>query len=75
MVSAIKASLKPEGRLVIVEYRQEDETSPISDGHRMSERQIRYEIESLGFEWRETRDVLPRQHVMIFSLDQAEAIQ
>ena len=67
MIQSILDSLKPGARLVVVEYRLEDETIGVSDAHRMSEAQIRKEIESVGLVWRETRDVLPQQHVMIFN--------
>jgi len=67
MIQAIHTALKPGARMVIVEYRSEDETIAIPDAHRMAEDQIRKEIEALGFSWRETRDVLPQQHVMVFT--------
>ena len=70
MVAAIRKALKPGGRLVVVEYRMEDDTINIPDAHRMSEEQIRREIESLGFTWRETQAVLPQQHVIIFNRGQ-----
>lgn len=67
MIESIYASLKPGARLVLVEYRLEDETVGIPKAHRMSEAQIRVEIESAGFEFRGKEDVLPQQHVLIFS--------
>ena len=66
MIQAIRKAMKPGARLVIVEYRQEDSTIPIPDAHRMSEAQVKREIESLGFSWRETQAVLPQQHVLVF---------
>ncbi len=66
MLDNIFEALKPGGRIVIVEYRAEDETIPIKTVHRMSEQQIRRELEVSGYVWRETRDVLPQQHIVVF---------
>lgn len=66
MLDNIFLALKKGGRMVIVEYRAEDDTIPIRDVHRMSEAQIRRELEASGFVWRETLDVLPQQHVVVF---------
>ncbi len=67
MISAIVRSLKTNGRLVIVEYRGEDATINIPEAHRMSEAQIIREMEAVGLTYRETKDVLPQQHVVVFS--------
>ncbi len=66
MLDNIYQALKPGGRIAIVEYRAEDETIPIRAVHRMSVDQIRRELEASGYLWRETRDVLPQQHIVIF---------
>jgi precorrin-6B methylase 2 len=67
MLRGIHHGLREGGRLVIVEYRGEDETMDIHPLHRMTETQIRREVEAAGFEWSETRDFLPRQHVVVFT--------
>jgi hypothetical protein len=41
MLRKIRESLKPEGRLVIIEYRKEDASLPIPADQRMSIREIR----------------------------------
>lgn len=66
MLEHIYDGLKEGGRIVIVEYRGEDETIPASAVHRMTEEQIRQELESSGFRWRDTFDVLPQQHIVVF---------
>ncbi len=67
MMRNIWAALKPGGRLLIVEYRGEDDTiAAIPPLHRMTEAQIRKEMAAAGFIWRETRDFLPRQHFVVF---------
>jgi len=65
MLDHIYDALRPGGRLVIVEYREEDPTIPVPDTHRMSEGQIRLETEASGFRWRESLTVLPQQHVVV----------
>ena len=66
MMLNIVSSLKPGGSVVLVEYRAEDPTVPVQDVHRMSEEQARIEMEAVGLAWRETRDILPQQHFMVF---------
>ncbi|GEM_PF-466449 len=66
MILAIRQSLKPDGRIVFVEYRSEDPAVPIKRLHKMSERQVRIEGNALGLKWQETIHYLPWQHVVIF---------
>lgn len=66
MLTNIYAGLKEGGRLVIVEYRGEDETIAAPRVHRMTEDQIRTELDASGFRWRDTFDVLPQQHIVVF---------
>ncbi len=63
----IKASLKPGGRLVLVEYRKEDPTIPIRPEHKMSVAEAKLEVEAEGFKLAQTNEDLPRQHILIFS--------
>lgn len=66
MLDALRKALKPDGRLVFVEYRAEDEAIPIKPLHKMSERQIRREASRHGLEWERSIRSLPWQHVIIF---------
>jgi ubiquinone/menaquinone biosynthesis C-methylase UbiE len=66
MLAGIHRALKPDGRLVFVEYRGEDPAVPIKPLHRMTESQVRREAEVHPFEWVETIRTLPRQHVIVF---------
>ena len=59
-------ALKPGGQLVLVEYRGEDSTLPISALRRMTEDQAIKEMRVVGLRWEATRDILPQQHFMIF---------
>ena len=60
-------SLKPGGRIVLVEYRAEDPSVPIKTLHKMTEAQAKLEMAAVGFEWVSTDSTsLPWQHLMIF---------
>ena len=66
MMQSIVRALKPGGRVVFVEYRAEDPAVPIKRVHKMSEAQVRKEMEPLLLEWVETSTALPRQHIIVF---------
>ena len=66
MMANISKSLKPDGRVVFVEFRGEDPTVPIKVLHKMTEAQVRKEMAVHPLEWVETIKVLPRQHIIIF---------
>jgi predicted methyltransferase len=66
MLRSIGRSLKADGRLVLVEYRQEDPTLPIAAAHRTSIAGLRAEIEPEGFLFERTSEELPRQHIIVF---------
>src|SRR5437868_1266489 len=51
MTQAMVRSLKPDGRLVFVEYRLEDPTVPIKLVHKMAEKQVRKELEQHPVRW------------------------
>jgi hypothetical protein len=66
VVAAIVAALKPDGRLVLVEFRGDDPAVPIKPAHTMTERQVRLEMAPHRLEWVRTVDTLPWQHVLVF---------
>jgi len=66
MVAGIRASLKSDGVLVLVEYRGEDPSVPIKPEHKMTVGQVLKEIEPMGFRLRKKLDFLPWQHIFIF---------
>jgi len=64
----LRQALKPNGRLVLVEYRLEDSWMPnIYDDHRMSIQQAKIELEANGFYLSQVSEVLPWQHILIFN--------
>ena len=66
MTTAMVKSLKVGGRLVFVEYRLEDKTVPIKLVHKMSERQVKKEMEPFPLKHVKTLETLPWQHVIVF---------
>jgi ubiquinone/menaquinone biosynthesis C-methylase UbiE len=72
MLAAIRRSLKPKGRVALVEFRAEDPAVPIKPLHKMSKAQILKEFPPNGFKLVEEFDKLPWQHVMFFERDDSE---
>lgn len=64
-MAQVRRALKPDGRLALIEYRGEDPTVPIKPEHKMTLKQVREELEPMGFRIQETFDFLPRQHVIV----------
>ncbi len=69
MMDQIRKSLRPDGRLILVVFRGEDDTIPLPATRRITEEQLKREMNALGLEWRETRDMLPQQHYMVFGVE------
>ncbi|MBH00359.1 MAG: SAM-dependent methyltransferase [Solibacterales bacterium] len=65
-IKHVRQSLKPDGRLVLVEYRKEDPTIPIHPLHKMTVEQARFELGLMNFQLTDLLDFLPRQHILIF---------
>ena len=66
MLDRIRESLKPGGRLVLLEYRGEDPKVPIRPEHKMTVKQVRAEVEPEGYRFEQSIEVLPQQHIIIF---------
>ena len=67
MLAAVKQSLKPDGRLVIIEFAEGHPFGPQDKAERMTIGQIRAEIEPMGFEIDRVLDLQPIQHGLIFT--------
>jgi ubiquinone/menaquinone biosynthesis C-methylase UbiE len=67
MLQRIRESLKPDGRLVLLEYRAEDPNVPILRDHKMSKAQVKQELEHEGFKQSRVYDDLPWQHLFVFT--------
>lgn len=66
MMEAVVRALKPNGRVVLVEYRGENPFVMIKPLHKMTQKQVRKEMQAVGLQWRETKSFLPTQHLMVF---------
>lgn len=69
MLRAMRKSLKPGGRVALVEFRLEDPKVPIKLLHKMSKKQILLEFPHNGYKLVEQFDKLPWQHLMFFEAD------
>lgn len=70
MLRRIREALKPNGRLVLAEFRAEDDTVPIRPEHKMTKDQIRLEMNANGFHVAEEFDELPWQHLIFLERDE-----
>ena len=66
MLGRIRESLKPDGLLVLAEFRGEDPAVPIKPLHKMTKRQVRAELEPAGYALERQFDRLPWQHLLFF---------
>lgn len=69
MLAGMKKALKPEGVIVMVEFRAEDDSVPIKPEHKMTKAQINKEYLSNGFKLVREFDGLPWQHMMFFGAE------
>jgi len=69
MMTKVRAALKPGGRVALIEYRAEDPEVAIKPLHKMSERQVRREMQAAGFKHLQTVRTLPLQHLIVFAAD------
>jgi ubiquinone/menaquinone biosynthesis C-methylase UbiE len=67
MLRRMRESLKPGGRIVLLEYRKEDPSIPIRPDHKMSVAEAKMEVEAEGFTLANVDERLPRQHILIFT--------
>lgn len=65
MVRKFREELKPDGRLVLLEYRKEDPSVPIKLEHKMTVQEVKMELEAEGFRLNQVIETLPRQHILI----------
>jgi ubiquinone/menaquinone biosynthesis C-methylase UbiE len=70
MLSKIREALKPDGRVVLVEFRLEDPQVPIKLLHKMSKEQMNRELTANGFKLAQEYDDLPWQHMMFYGRDE-----
>lgn len=66
MLRKLREALKPEGRLVLLEYRKEDPYVPIRAEHKMSVSEAKLEVEDEGYLLDKVVSDLPWQHMIFF---------
>lgn len=65
-LEALSRALKPNGQLLLLEYKEEDPTVGIKPEHKMSVRQAKKELEASGFKLVRNGTFLPLQHFLLF---------
>ncbi len=66
VMQSIHRCLRPDGRLMLMEYRGEDPEVPIKPLHKMTKDQVVKEMRAAGFVLDRSVDVLPIQHFLVF---------
>ncbi len=64
VLATVRRALRPNGRLVLVEYRGEDPAVPIKPEHKMTLAQLEKEL--AGWQLVESLEFLPDQRIVIF---------
>ena len=66
MLQALRKSLKPQGKILLIEYRGEDLSIPIKTLHKTTVMQITRELTANGFHLFSKGAFLPIQHFLLF---------
>lgn len=66
MMMGIVSALKPDGRVVLAEYRGEDPKVFIKPHHKTTQKQIEREMNAVGLKLLKNDRVLPQQHLFFF---------
>ncbi|MBV8865638.1 MAG: class I SAM-dependent methyltransferase [Acidobacteriaceae bacterium] len=66
MLDRIRESLKPTGKLVLLEFRKEDPKVPIRPEHKMTVQEVKAEVTPEGYTFEKVVDTMPWQHIIIF---------
>jgi predicted methyltransferase len=69
MLQAIRQSLKPKGKLLLLEYRAEDPEVSIKVLHKMSVAQVNKEMKANGFHLVQRGEFMPIQHFLVYQKD------
>lgn len=66
-LAQVRLSLRPAGRLALVEYRGEDPAVPIKPEHKTTLVQLQRELTANGFVFRSSDESLPQQRIVVFT--------
>jgi ubiquinone/menaquinone biosynthesis C-methylase UbiE len=64
----LKSAFKPNGRLVLLEFRKEDPIIPILEVHKMSVAEVKQEMEAEGYAVEKVIEGLPWQHLIVIKM-------
>lgn len=70
MLAGIRKSLKPDGKLLLIEYRGEDPEVAIKPLHKMTVKQVEKELSANGFRLVENGQFMKIQHFLVFGKDE-----
>lgn len=65
-LQALYRSLKPDGKLLLLEYRGEDPNVPIKELHKTTVAQDNKELAANGFKLMQDKEFLPIQHFLVY---------
>jgi ubiquinone/menaquinone biosynthesis C-methylase UbiE len=65
-LDSLKKALKPDGKLLLLEYKAEDPTIGIKAVHKMTVAQVQRELGASGYHLVQRGDFLPLQHFLVF---------
>ncbi|MBN7811526.1 class I SAM-dependent methyltransferase [Algoriphagus sp. H41] len=66
MLASIRESLKPDGKLLLIEYRGEDPAVAIRPLHKMTVEQLKKELSANGFRLAQNGQFMNIQHFLVF---------
>jgi ubiquinone/menaquinone biosynthesis C-methylase UbiE len=69
MLQAIRRSLKPGGKLLLLEYRGEDPAVEIKPLHKTTIAQLNKELNANGFHLKQDGEFMPIQHFLVYQKD------
>ncbi|WP_374948268.1 class I SAM-dependent methyltransferase [Mucilaginibacter sp.] len=69
MLQGIRKALKPNGKLLLLEYRAEDPAVAIKELHKMSVTQVNKEMKANGFQLVQDGEFMPIQHFLVYQKD------
>ncbi len=66
VLRSLYKALKPNGKLLLLEYRKEDPSIPIKELHKLSVQQANRELAANGFLLYQRKEFLPMQHYLLY---------
>ncbi len=67
VLQSLYKALKPNGKLLLLEYRKEDPSIPIKELHKLSVQQSNKELAANGFVLYQRKEFLPIQHYLLYA--------